>query len=176
MINHLLNPISKKKGKSKFVKGEDEKIIWSRILNMEHLIFKKQERKEYRMSSLSTDGVGVSITFKKFGLSKCKNLDYEKENVYIEDLNDDDLEILKTKKLVSLDPGAKGICLLDETKNNSNKYRRKLKNNNLNYNTIQRRKESMRKRNNYIMNVEKENMMAIEAPIIPATAKAKLYR
>jgi hypothetical protein len=33
------------------------------------------------MSSLSTDGVGVSITFKKFGLSKCKNLDYEKENV-----------------------------------------------------------------------------------------------
>ena len=152
----------KEKGKSKFVKGEDEKIIWSRILNMEHLIFKKQERKEYRMSSLSTDGVGVSITFKKFGLSKCKNLDYEKENVYIEDLNDDDLEILKTKKLVSLDPGAKGICLLDETKNNSNKYRRKLKNNNLNYNTIQRRKESMRKRNNYIMNVEKENNYIIK--------------
>ena len=152
----------KEKGKSQFVKGEDEKIIWSRILNMEHLIFRKQERKEYRMSSLSTDVVGVSITFKKFGLSKCKNLDYEKENVYIEDLNDDDLEILKTKKLVSLDPGAKGICLLDETKNNSNKYRRKLKNNNLNYNTIQRRKESMRKRNNYIMNVEKENNYIIK--------------
>jgi len=52
------------------------------------------------------------------------------ENVYIEDL-----EILKTKKLVSLDPCAKRICLLDETKNN-----------NLNYNTIQRRKESIRKR------------------------------
>ena len=109
------------------------------------------------MSSLSTDGIGVSITFKKFGLSKCKNIDNEKENIYVEDLNDDDLEILKTKKLVSLDPGSKGICLLDESKNNSDKYKRKMRNNNLNYNTIQRRKESMRKRNNYILNIEKEN-------------------
>jgi hypothetical protein len=59
--------------------------------------------------------------------------------------------------LVSLEPGSKGICLLDESKNNSDKYKRKMRNNNLNYNTIQRRKESMRKRNNYILNVEKEN-------------------
>jgi len=140
----------KEKGKSKFVKGEDEKEIWSRILNMEHKIFKIQERKDYRMSSLSTDGIGVSITFKKFGLSKCKNIDNEKENIYVEDLNDDDLEILKTKKLVSIDPGKKGLCLLDEERNN------------LNYNTIQRRKESLRKRNNYIMNVEKENNYIIQ--------------
>jgi len=117
---------------------------------MNHKIFKTQERKGYRMSSLSTDGVGVSMTFKKNGLFKCKNLDYEKENVYVEDLNDNDLKILKTKKLVSIDPGKKGLCLLDEKRNN------------LNYNTIQRRKESMRKRNNYIMNVEKENNYIIQ--------------
>lgn len=140
----------KEKGKSKFVKGEDEKEIWKRILNIEHKIFRAQEKKGYRMSSLSTDGIGVSITFKKFGLSKCKNIDNEKENIYIEDLNDDDLEILKTKKLVSIDPGKKGLCLLDEKRNN------------LNYNTIQRRKESLRKRNNYIMNVEKENNYIIQ--------------
>jgi hypothetical protein len=152
----------KEKGKSKFIKDEDEKEIWSRILNIEHKIFKTHERKGYRMSSLSTDGIGVSITFKKCGLSKCKNLDNEKENIYVEDLNDDDLEILKTKKLVSLDPGSKGICLLDESKNNSDKYKRKMRNNNLNYNTIQRRKESMRKRNNYILNVEKENNYIIQ--------------
>ena len=140
----------KEKGKSKFVKGEDEKEIWSRILNIEHKIFKIQEKKGYRMSSLSTDGVGVSMTFKKFGLSKCKNLDIEKQDVYVEDLNNEDLEILKTKKLVSIDPGKKGLCLLDEERNN------------LNYNTIQRRKESLRKRNNYIMNVEKENNYIIQ--------------
>lgn len=135
----------KEKGNSKFVKGEDEKEIWSRILNMEHKIFRTQTKKGYRMSSLSTDGVGVSITFKKNGLTKCKNLNNEKEDVYVEDLNDDDLKILKTKKLVSVDPGKKGLCLMDEERNN------------LNYNTIQRRKESLRKRNNYIMNIEKEN-------------------
>ena len=140
----------KEKGKSKFIKGEDEKEIWSRILNVEHKIFKIQEKKDYRMSSLSTDGIGVSMTFKKFGLSKCKNLENEKENVYIEDLNDNDLKILNTKKLVSIDPGKKGLCLLDEERNN------------LNYNTIQRRKESLRKRNNYIMNVEKENNYIIQ--------------
>jgi hypothetical protein len=140
----------KEKGKSKFIKGEDEKEIWSRILNIEHKIFKIQEKKGYRMSSLSTDGIGVSITFKKIGLSKCKNLDIEKQDVYVEDLNNEDLEILKTKKLVSIDPGKKGLCLLDEERNN------------LNYNTIQRRKESLRKRNNYIMNVEKENNYIIQ--------------
>jgi hypothetical protein len=97
------------------------------------------------MRSLSTDGIGVSITFKKIGLLKCKNLNNEKEDVYVEDLNNNDLEILKSKKLVSTDPGKKELCLMDENRNN------------LNYNTVQRRKESLRKRNNYILKTEKEN-------------------
>ena len=51
--------------KGEVIKSDDEKRIWSRILNMNHKIFKTQERKGYRMSSLSTDGIGVSMTFKK---------------------------------------------------------------------------------------------------------------
>lgn len=127
------------------IKSEDEKEIWSKILNMNHKIFKNQEKKGYRMSSLSTDGVGVSIRFKKNGLTKCKRVNNEREITYVDDLNNDELKILKTKKLVSVDPGKKGLCLMDNNRNN------------LNYNTIQRRKESMRKRNNYIIKIEKEN-------------------
>jgi hypothetical protein len=66
--------------------------------------------------------------------NKCNNNHIEHNDFYLEDLIDEDLEILKNKKLVCLDPGKKGICLLDENRNN------------LNYNTIQRRKESLRKK------------------------------
>ena len=123
----------------------DEIEIWNRIINMEHKIFKKQHKNNYRMSSLSTDGIGVSIIFKKIGITKnkCNNNHIEHNDFYLEDLTDEDLEILKNKNLVCLDPGKKGICLLDENKNN------------LNYNTIQRRKESLRTRNNRIIHNEK---------------------
>jgi hypothetical protein len=132
----FINAFFKEKGKSIYNKDMDEIEIWSRILNMEHKIFKNQHKNNYRMSSLSTDGIGVSIIFKKVGITKnkCNNNHIEHNDFYLEDLKNDDLEILKNKKLVCLDPGKKG--LLDEDRNN------------LNYNTIQRRKESLRKRNN----------------------------
>jgi hypothetical protein len=139
-------------GNSKYDKDMDEIEIWNRIINMEHKIFKTQNKKNYRLSSLSTDGIGVSLTFKKIGLTKnkCNNDHIEKNDFYLENLTDEDLEILKNKKLVCLDPGKKGICLLDENRNN------------LNYNTIQRRKESLRTRNNKITLNEKINNDIIE--------------
>ena len=148
----FINGYFKEKGKSLYNKDIDEIEIWSRIINIEHKIFKKQHKNNYRMSSLSTDGVGVSIIFKKVGITKnkCNNNHIEHNDYYLEDLIDEDLEILKNKKLVCLDPGKKGICLLDEDRNN------------LNYNTIQRRKESLRKRNNRIINIEKINNDIIE--------------
>ena len=148
----FVNGYFKEKGKSLYNKDVDEIEIWSRIINMEHKIFKKQHKNNYRMSSLSTDGIGVSIIFKKVGITKnkCNNNHIENNDFYLEDLIDEDLEILKNKKLVCLDPGKKGVCLLDENRNN------------LNYNTIQRRKESLRKRNNRIINIEKINNDIIE--------------
>ena len=148
----FINAFFKEKGKSTYDKDMDEIEIWSRIINMEHKIFKKQHKNNFRMSSLSTDGVGVSIIFKKVGITKnkCNNNHIEHNDFYLEDLIDEDLEILKNKKLVCLDPGKKGICLLDENRNN------------LNYNTIQRRKESLRKRNNNIIHIEKINNDIIE--------------
>lgn len=137
---------------SKYNKDIDEIEIWNRIINMEHKIFKSQYKKNYRMSSLSTDGIGVSITFKKIGITrnKCNNDHIENNDFYLEDLIDEDLEILKNKKIVCVDPGKKGLCLLDEERNN------------LNYNTIQRRKESLRTRNNKIIYIEKLNNKIIE--------------
>jgi hypothetical protein len=139
-------------GNSKYDKDIDEIEIWNRIINMEHKIFKTQYKKNYRLSSLSTDGIGMSLTFKKIGLTKnkCNNDHIEKNDFYLEDLIDEDLEILKNKKIVCLDPGKKGVCLLDENRNN------------LNYNTIQRRKESLRTRNNRIIHNEKINNDIIE--------------
>ena len=137
---------------SKYNKETDEIDIWNRIINMNHKIFKKQHKKNYRMSSLSTDGIGVSITFKKVGITKnnCNNDHIENNDFYLEDLIDEDLEIIKNKKIVCVDPGKKGLCLLDEERNN------------LNYNTIQRRKESLRTRNNKIIYIEKLNNKIIE--------------
>ena len=104
------------------------------------------------MSSLSTDGIGVSIIFKKVGITKnkCNNKNIEHNDFYLEELTDEDLEILKNKKIVCLDPGKKGVCLLDENRKN------------LNYNTIQRRKESLRTRNNRIIQNEKLNNHIVE--------------
>lgn len=142
----------KEKGKSKYIKGEDEKEIWKRIINIDNKIFEIQEKKGYRLSTLCTDGICVSLKFKKIGLSKfnCNNDHIINKDIYLEDLNDNDLRILESKKIVSLDPGKKGLCLLDDKKNN------------LNYNTIQRRKESLRKRNNNIIYIEKLNNDIIE--------------
>ena len=148
----FINAFFKEKGKAMYSKDMDEIKIWSRIINMDHKIFKNQHKKNYRMSSLSTDGIGVSIIFKKEGItkSKCNNNHIENNDFYLEDLIDEDLEILKTKKIVCLDPGKKGLCLLDEERNN------------LNYNTIQRRKESLRTKNNKITYIEKLNNNIIE--------------
>ena len=148
----FVNAFFKEKGKSLYNKDVDEIEIWNRIINMEHNIFKKQYKKNYRMSSLSTDGIGISIIFKKVGLTKnkCNNKHIDHDDFYLENLIDDDLEILKNKKIVCLDPGKKGICLLDEDRNN------------LNYNTIQRRKESLSTRNNKITYIERLNNNVIK--------------
>lgn len=58
--------------------------------------------------------------------------DLIKPNLYINELNDDDLEICKTKKIISIDPGKSNmIFMMDENKNK------------LRYTCCQRRRESL---------------------------------
>ena len=85
IINTFFNDKS-----SKYDKNINEIDIWNRIINMNHKIFKKQYKKNYRLSSLSTDGIGVSLTFKKIGLTKnkCNNDHIKNNDFYLEDLID----------------------------------------------------------------------------------------
>jgi hypothetical protein len=134
------------------IKG-NENYIWKKLFNIDNKIFKVKDEnnKYYDVTSILTDGVGASITFTKVGYTKrTKKQIVPNDDIYLEDLNDENLEILKTKKIVTLDPGKGGSVLLDENKNK------------LNYSTVQRRKESLRKRNNYILHVERMNNNILE--------------
>ena len=69
---------------------------------------------------------------------RCSN-EKDDNDLYLDELDDSDLEIIKKRKIVSIDPGKSNLVyMLDET------------NNKLRYTTCQRRRESMRKRNNKI--------------------------
>ena len=116
--------------------------IWGNIFNTDFKVFK---HKNYTLSTFHTDGVGVSLTFKRDNYKENKKIKSKEtyNNIYLDEMNNEDLDIIKTKKLVVVDPGKKGICMLDDTKTN------------VNYTTAQRRKESLRKRHNIILNNEK---------------------
>ena len=66
-------------------------------------------------------------------------------------MNDDDLKMCKTKKIVSIDPGKSNmVFMMDKDKNK------------LRYTAPQRRRESLRKRNNNIILREKQKNKIIE--------------
>ena len=57
-------------------------------------------KKGYEYKTILTDGIGVSICFQKIGRKyKQKQMEYEDNDLYISDLNDQDIEICKTKKI-----------------------------------------------------------------------------
>ena len=67
--------------------------------------------KDYEFKTILTDCVGVSICFQKIEKSKTKKI-LDKDDIYIEDLNNTDLEICKTKKIVSIDPGKSNLVYM----------------------------------------------------------------
>ena len=139
---------------------DNKEYIWSKIFKTEK---KVMNVKNYNIKTIQTDGIGCSITFTHNYYDKfCKkdnrsddyvgliSNDYDIDK-YITDLNDEDIELCKTKKIISVDPGKHNlIYMLDE---NNNKLR---------YTGIQRRFESNRLRNNYVLYQEKEKHQIIE--------------
>jgi hypothetical protein len=147
--------------KSKLNKSikENKNYIWTKIFQMDKKIM---NIKDYHIDTIQTDGIGVSLIFKKNGYEKyTKKEDRDEENIlikqeenelkYINDLNDEELKLVKTKKIISCDPGKHNlIYMLDE------------ENNKLRYTAPQRRYESNKKRNSIILQKEKNKYQIIE--------------
>jgi hypothetical protein len=137
----------KDKGEEQLRKNtkDNKKFIFNKIFKIEKKVLHKRD---YNYSTILTDGIGVSIIFQKNKVEKEKKEDNEKDNndndLYLDELDESDLEIIKKRKIVSIDPGKSNLVyMLDES------------NNKLRYTTCQRRRESMRKRNNNIISNEK---------------------
>jgi hypothetical protein len=161
-----------------FFQGQKNKLISDIKNNKDYIwnkVFKTHKKvmnvKDYHIDTIQTDGIGCSITFthnkyEKFVKKENRaedyigliNNDYD-INKYINDLNDEELEIAKNKKIISCDPGKHNlIYMLDE---NHNKLR---------YTGIQRRFESNKKRNSIVLEREK-----IKNKIIQEETKLSKY-
>jgi len=130
--------------------NDNKEYIWSKIFKIDKKVMKI---KDYHIDTIQTDGIGVSLIFKKDGLTKFQLAKKVSEDrlSYLTDLSDEDLNIAKTKKIVSLDPGKQNLIYMLDTENNK-----------LRYTACQRRFESNRKRNNYILQKEKIKNKIIE--------------
>lgn len=140
-VNSILS-LFKSKGESRLGRQtqKNKDFIWEKVFRTDKKVMKI---KDYEFKNILTNGVGVSICFQKIEKSKTKKI-LDKDDIYIEDLNDNDLEICKTKKIVSIDPGKSNLVyMMDENKNK------------LRYTALQRRTESLTIRNNRIIRNEK---------------------
>ncbi len=123
--------------------------IWLKVFNIDNKVFNK---KGYHFTSVQTDGIGLSIIFEKDGIKRKntkKNVQMEniKTDTYLDELGDDELKVIKQRKIVSVDPGKQKLVeMLDESGNN------------LRYTASQRRMESLAKRNKNIIWREKAKL------------------
>jgi hypothetical protein len=131
-------------------KTKDKKnYIWSKIFYTDNKVMKK---KGFSFDTLLTDGIGVSLIFKKNGIGKYQlNNNIIDNNIYIDELNNEDKEIIKNKKIIAIDPGKKNLIYAMD--GNKNKIR---------YTANQRKIESMSKRNNRIIRNEKKKNKIIK--------------
>jgi len=129
--------------------SENKEKIWNMIFNTKNKILNK---KGYEFKTIQTDGFGVSICYQKIGKNSNQNNEYiECDDLYITDLDDEEIEKCKKRKLVSIDPGKHSLVyMLDEEKKK------------LRYTASQRRVESYRKKYNMISRWEKLNNNIIE--------------
>lgn len=148
---NVILSLFKSKGESKMNKKTKKykNHIWDKIFKTNKKVMKMNG---YEYKTILTDGIGVSICFQKSGKRYKENKNIDEDNdVYIDEICNEDLELCKSKKLVSIDPGKSNmIFMLDENKNK------------LRYTAPQRRKESLRKRNNNIILREKQKNKIIE--------------
>jgi hypothetical protein len=148
-IAELFCPESEKKGEvlKKITKFQD--MLWSSLLNMKHRLFKN---KHYTFhNEITTDGISCSLLFIRKDCegeeNKNKKINSEDfEYISIEELDTQQLEILKPKNIVGLDPGKHSLVYMMDGQGNK-----------LQYTAPQRKKESMAKRNQIILQREKKN-------------------
>jgi len=86
---------------------KNKNYIWNKIFRTNRRVMKM---KDYEYKTIQTDGIGVSIIFQKVGKKyKENNIDKstkeEIDQIYIDELNDEDLEICQKRKIVVVDPG-----------------------------------------------------------------------
>jgi DNA-directed RNA polymerase subunit RPC12/RpoP len=137
----LINFFAEKGTKASLLKlvSENQDYIWST-----HFKLNKFTSKHYTFNyTLQTDGVGVSLLFrnnsignKKYG-TRIKEVD--NSIPYIEECSPEQLDILKTKKIVTADPGKLYLLYMMDDEGNELKYSCK-----------QRDTESLAKRNRRI--------------------------
>lgn len=123
--------------------------IWDKIFKTNKKVMKMNG---YEYKTILTDGIGVSICFQKSGKRYKENKNIDEDNdVYIDEICNEDLELCKSKKLISIDPGKSNmVFMLDENKTK------------LRYSCCQRRRESLRNRCNKIILREKQKNKIIE--------------
>ena len=146
-IAELFCPESEKKGDVLKKITNYQNVLWSSLLNMKHRLFKN---KYYTFhNEITTDGISCSLLFIR---KDCKgeenknkqinSLDYD--YISIEELDNQQLENLKPRNIVGLDPGKRSLVYMIDGQGNK-----------LQYTAPQRKKESMAKRNQQILQREK---------------------
>jgi len=152
------------KGKQLRCIKECQKEVWNSYFKMDTKIFKQ---KNYKFNfTLQTDGVGCSLLFEhnNYTGKHCQNCSTD-ENYsynYIDDYSKDETDKLKDRKIIGCDPGKLNMVYMADE--NGNKLR---------YTALQRRTESMAKRNNRIMTTEKVKANVIEKETVLSDYNSK---
>jgi hypothetical protein len=133
---------------------DNQNEVWSNFLDMKNKIFRNKHYKFHHQ--IQTDGISCSLLFirkdlkdKKWG-SKVPILP-EQEFHNIEDLSKEQLDCLKDRNIVGIDPGKRSLVYMMDNKGNK-----------LQYTAPQRKRESKAKCNNRILLQEKKKNKIIE--------------
>lgn len=173
LINLFLEEKGQKANRLQKLK-ENQHEVWDSLFNMNHKIFKQSKNYVFNYT-IMTDGVGVSLLFKhisikdkKYGckVKKEDNPEIKNKIPYLEDLSEEQWEILKTQKMVSVDPGKKNLMYMMDDYGNE-----------LRYTCMQRDMETLGKRTRRILNnnKNKEGIDKIQSQLTPYCKKTINY-
>jgi hypothetical protein len=148
-IAELFCPESEKKGEVLKKITNYQNTLWSSLLDMKHRLFKN---KYYTFhNEITTDGISCSLLFIRRDCKgeENKNKQVNSEDydyINIEELDTQQLENLQSRNIIGLDPGKRSLVYMMDGQGNK-----------LQYTAPQRKKESMAKRNQIILQREKKN-------------------
>lgn len=149
---------------------EKKEPLWDFFFDMKNKIFKN---KHYEFDDqIQTDGFSCSLVFKLKGCENEKNIKKDNEYKKIEELSEEDLKSIENKTIVGCDPGKfQLVYMVSEDKETPGKYKK------IQYNALQRQKESKSKRNGKIMEKEKTKwkITKIESELTSERSKTSYY-